>query len=43
MKKFLRHPITQMCIGWLFVLTVWLVLPADPPYVDQAAAHRSQT
>lgn len=35
MKKFLRHPITQMAIGWTVFFAIGLmILPPDPPYVD---------
>lgn len=34
MKRFFRHPITQMAIGWTVFFAIWLVFPADPPYVD---------
>lgn len=42
MRRIANHPLTKIFIGWLFVLTVWLILPADAPYVDQAM-HRSRT
>jgi hypothetical protein len=44
MKRFLHHPLTQMCIGWIFLFTVWLVLPVDDaPFVGQVVEHRSPT
>lgn len=43
MRRIIRHPLTQVCIGWLVFLAVWLVLPVDPPYADQPVVHRSST
>lgn len=43
MKKFFRHPITQMAIGWTVFFAIWLVLPVDDaPYVQQVV-QRSDT
>lgn len=38
MKRFFKHDLTQMCIGFLFLFVFWMMLPADPPYVDSAAS-----
>ncbi|MBH9645081.1 hypothetical protein [Burkholderia vietnamiensis] len=35
MKRFFAHPLVQMTLGWLFLFAVWMLLPADPPFVDQ--------
>jgi hypothetical protein len=42
MKKILTHDLTKVFAGWIVLFVFWLVLPADPPYVDQAV-HRSPT
>ena len=34
MKRFIAHPLTKVLLGWLFLFSVWMLLPADPPYVD---------
>lgn len=43
MKKILTHDLTKVCIGWILLFIFWLVLPADPAYMDQPVAQRSQT
>lgn len=37
MKRFFKHDLTKVCIGWAFLFVFWMVLPADAPYVDAAA------
>ena len=43
MKRFFKHDLTQMCIGFLFLFVFWLMLPADPQYVDQAVVNVRKT
>lgn len=43
MKKILTNDLSKVVIGWIVLFMFWLALPVDPPYVDQAVAHRSQT
>lgn len=42
MKRFFKHDLTKVCIGWAFLFVFWMVLPADPPYVDQAVAYQKK-
>jgi hypothetical protein len=37
MKRFFAHPLVRMTLGWPFLFTVWMLLPVDPPFVDQPA------
>jgi hypothetical protein len=42
MRRILTHDLTKVFAGWIVLSVFWLVLLADPPYVDQAV-HRSTT
>lgn len=43
MKRILTHDLTKVFAGWILLFLFWMVLPVDPAYVDQAAAHQSKT
>lgn len=43
MKKILKSDLTKVFAGWIVLFVFWLVLPADPAYVDQPVAQRGQT
>lgn len=43
MRRFFKHDLTQMCIGFLFLFVFWLMLPADQQDVDQAVVNVRKT
>jgi len=40
MKKIPTHDLTKVFAGCIVLFVFWLVLPADPPYVDQPVAQQ---